>query len=71
MGQADVDRMQAEGAMAVQGMEFGRQESILGMASGRMQAANEARQRNTEMWANLGGQALSAAGSVASAGMGS
>lgn len=66
MGQADIDKMQAQGAMAVQGMEFGRQESMLGMASGRMQAANEARQRNTEMWMNLAGQVATAGADVAS-----
>ena len=64
MGQADIDRMQAQGAMAVQGMEFGRQESLLGMASGRIQAANEARQRNTEMYMNLAGQAAGAVGAA-------
>ena len=66
-GQASIDQLQAQGAATVQGLEFGRQESILGMAAGRKQAADQARQQNTQMWMNLAGSAIGAGGEVAAA----
>ena len=71
-------RMAAQGAIQQQQMVMGGeeaalgrklsfQETQLGMAAERKAAADQARQQNTQMWMQLAGSGLQAAGSVAAA----
>jgi len=63
-GAANVQAQQLAGQQWVQEQEIGRTESLLGMAAGRKQAADQARQQNTQMWMGLAGSVIGAAGSA-------
>lgn len=60
-GQMQIQQMGAQGAMSVQNMEFGRTETMLGMAQQRKAAADQARQDATN-------SLFSGVGSLVSAG---
>ena len=58
--------LKAQGAESALQRELSQMETQLGMDASRLQAANEARQQNTQMWMNLAGDVLSTAGTIAS-----
>lgn len=61
-GQANINQMAAQGAMAVQDMEFGRQETMLGMSQARKASADQARREATaSMLSGIGSLGASAA----------
>lgn len=61
-GQANINQMAAQGAMAVQDMEFGRQETMLGMSQARKASADQARRDATaSMLSGIGSLGASAA----------
>ena len=65
-GAAAAQQMRLQGAENALQRELSQMETQLGMDASRLQAANEARQQNTQMWMNLAGDVLSTAGTIAS-----
>lgn len=64
LGGADqAQQMRLQGAESALARELSMQENLLGMAAGRKQQADLARQQNTQMWMGLAGSVLGAAGS--------
>ena len=59
--------LKAQGAESAMQRELSKQQDLLGMAAGRKEAADLARQQNTQMWMSLAGDVLSTAGQFAGA----
>lgn len=66
---AQIQKMQAEGAMDVQNMELERNQTLLGMAQTRLGAANQARQQATQQLVGGIGQVAGAAIGAGAEGM--
>jgi len=60
-GEEYAQTMRFQGASDALTRQLGKEQELLGMAAGRKTAADQARQANTQMWMNLGGQIASAA----------
>jgi len=66
---AQIQQLQAEGAMNVQNMELERNQTLLGMANTRLGAANEARQQATQQLVGGIGQVAGGALGMGAEGM--
>ena len=64
-GEQFAQQMRFQGASDALGRQISQQETMLGMAASRKQAADQARQANTQMWMGLAGSVVEAAGSIA------
>ena len=68
-GRADVQASKMAGAQWVQQQEIAKQQELLGMAAGRKQAADQARQANTQAWMSGIGAVAGLAGGLLSGGI--
>tara|TARA_R100000808_G_scaffold22514_1_gene49001 strand:- start:5988 stop:6941 length:954 start_codon:yes stop_codon:yes gene_type:complete len=64
-GEQYAQTLQFQGASDALGRQISQQETMLGIAAGRKEAADLARQQNTQMWMNLAGDVIKAIPSYA------
>ena len=69
-GQFQAEEMQRKGQLAKQQFQFDKQATLLGMGAQELGAAQQALANRNQMWANVAGSVLGAAGSIVGGGLG-